>query len=62
MEEWPYELLAGRVWQLRSNLSSYDAGYVALAEYTQATLVTLDRRIARAPGVKCKIVTPDSSD
>ena len=62
VEEWPYEVLAARVWQLRTNLSSYDASYVALSEYTGATLVTLDRRIGRAPGIQCRVVTPDSSD
>ena len=58
IEYWPYELLAARIWELRGNLSSYDAGYVALAELTGATLVTLDRRIGRAPGVRCTIATP----
>jgi predicted nucleic acid-binding protein len=58
MEQWPYELLAPRVWSLRRNLSSCDASYVALAELTRATLVTLDRRIARAPDVSCTIATP----
>jgi predicted nucleic acid-binding protein len=43
---------------LRSNLFSYDTGFVALAELTGATLVTLDRRIGRAPGVECAIATP----
>lgn len=57
IEYWPYELLLPRVWELRHNLSSYDAGYVALAEMIGASLVTLDRRIARAPGVRCAIVT-----
>ena len=58
IEYWPYELLAARIWELRDNLSSYDAGYVALAELTGATLVTLDRRIGGAPGVRCTIATP----
>jgi len=58
IEQWPYDLLAGRAWQLRDNLSSYDASYVALAELLGATLVTLDRRIARAPGVGCAVATP----
>jgi predicted nucleic acid-binding protein len=58
VEEWPYELLAPRIWQLRRSLSTYDAGYVALAEYTHATLVTLDRRIGRAPGLRCAVATP----
>jgi predicted nucleic acid-binding protein len=58
IEHWPYELLAPRAWELRRNLSSYDAGYVALAELIDATLVTLDRRIGRAPGLGCKVTTP----
>lgn len=60
IESWPYPLLAGRAWELRSNLSSYDASYVALAELIDATLVTLDRRIAGAPGLRCAIATPPS--
>jgi predicted nucleic acid-binding protein len=58
IEHWPYELLVPRAWELRRNLSIYDAGYVALAELTAATLVTLDRRIGRAPGLRCSIATP----
>jgi len=58
IEHWPYELLATRAWQLRQNLSIYDASYVALAELLGATLVTLDRRIGGAPGLRCAIATP----
>jgi predicted nucleic acid-binding protein len=58
IEHWPYELLAPRAWQLRHNLSSYDASYVALAELTSSTLVTLDRRIGEAPGLRCTVRTP----
>lgn len=58
VEEWPYELLAPRVWALRHNLSSYDASYVAVAELTGATLVTLDRHIAGAPNLRCSVATP----
>ncbi|MCW2651021.1 MAG: PilT protein domain protein [Mycobacterium sp.] len=57
---WPYEMLSTRVWALRENLSSYDAAYVALAEALTATLVTLDRRIRGAPGLKCPVATPGS--
>ncbi|OBF85835.1 twitching motility protein PilT [Mycobacterium sp. 852002-51163_SCH5372311] len=58
IELWPYEALAARIWQLRANLTSYDAAYVALAETIGASLVTLDRRIRRAPGVSCTVDTP----
>lgn len=58
LEQWPYEILASRSWELRRNLSSYDASYVALAELTGATLVTLDRRISRAPDLRCQVATP----
>lgn len=58
IEQWPYELLAARVWELRRNLSNYDASYVALAELIGATLVTLDGRIGGAPGLRCTVTTP----
>jgi predicted nucleic acid-binding protein len=58
IEQWPYEVFSSRVWALRTNLSTYDASYVALAELIGTTLVTLDRRIARAPDVRCTITTP----
>lgn len=43
-------LLLKRIWQLRQNLSAYDAAYVALAEQLRAPLITRDQRIAAAPG------------
>lgn len=58
VELWPYEAVATRVWQLRANLTCYDAAYVALAEAIDAVLVTLDRRIVRAPGLSCAVSTP----
>ncbi len=47
--------LVGRCWELRDNLTSYDAAYVALAEALGAPLVTGDSRIASSPGVRCQI-------
>jgi predicted nucleic acid-binding protein len=42
-----------RAWELRLNLSAYDALYVALAEQLQVPLLTADARLARAPGLHC---------
>jgi predicted nucleic acid-binding protein len=61
IELWPYDLLAGRSRQLRANLTTYDASYVALAEAADVPLVTLDHRIARAPDVRCAVLSPPSS-
>ncbi len=47
--------LLERIWALRDNLSAYDAGYVALAESLDCSLVTADGRISRAPGIRCPI-------
>ena len=55
---WPYDVLAERVWKLRQNLTCSDASYVALAEFLDAPLVTLDTRIAAAPQLRCSVVTP----
>jgi predicted nucleic acid-binding protein len=43
----------GRMWELRDNVSAYDAGYVALAEALDCSLLTADARLASAPGVQC---------
>lgn len=44
---WPTDFLLPRIWELRDNLSSYDASYVALAEVLGAVLLTADRRLTR---------------
>ena len=49
---------AGRVWELRFNLTAYDAWYVALAEVLDWPLVTLDRRLSRATGPRCEVIVP----
>lgn len=51
----PHGPMVQRIWQLRENLTSYDASYVALAERLQVPLVTSDRRLSRAPGIKCQV-------
>lgn len=47
--------LLARAWELRSNVSFYDALYVALAERLDAPLVTADGRLARASGLRATI-------
>ena len=58
VELWPYDAVAQRVWQLRAHLTAYDAAYAALAETLGIPLVTLDRRLARAPGLGCVVEVP----
>lgn len=48
--------LLGRAWELRDNLSFYDALYVALAERLDAPLITFDARLAAAPGHAAEVV------
>lgn len=45
---WPATVLLGRMWQLRENLTPYEANYVALAEALNAKLITSDGKLARA--------------
>jgi len=54
----PFEPFAERVWQLRQNVSSYDAWYVAIAEAFGVPLATLDRRLTRAAGPSCRFLLP----
>jgi predicted nucleic acid-binding protein len=55
----PYERFATRVWDLRLDLTAYDAWYVGLAEALEVNLATLDSRLARARGPHCRFVLPD---
>ena len=57
----PYEPFARRVWELRDNVTAYDAWYVALAEALGAPLATLDQRLLRAVGPKCKFLSRRAS-
>jgi len=54
----PYAPFAERVWELRANLTAYDAWYVAIAEMAGLPLATLDHRLARAPGAGCRFLIP----
>ena len=51
----PHRTLVTRCWELRGNVTPYDAAYIALAELLDATLVTADARLARAPGITCRV-------
>ena len=50
-----HRLLMERCWELRANVTVYDAVYVALAELLDAPLVTADRKLANAPGIRCQV-------
>lgn len=51
----PHKPLLARCWELRANLTMYDATYVALAEALEAPLITADKRLAAAPGLRCQV-------
>ena len=55
MTRYPVFSLLDRVWELRDNLSAYDASYVALAELLDCNLLTADARLGRAPGIRCAV-------
>jgi len=52
---YPTAPLLWRVWELRRNVTAYDACYVALAEAVGFPLLTADRRLANAPGLQCAL-------
>jgi predicted nucleic acid-binding protein len=55
LHRYPHGVLLPRVWELRNNLTAYDAVYVALAEALEAPLLTRDRRLANAAGHRATI-------
>jgi predicted nucleic acid-binding protein len=58
IELFSFQPFADRVWELRHNLTSYDACYVALAEALRLSLATFDERLAKAKGANCDFLTP----
>jgi predicted nucleic acid-binding protein len=55
LRRYPHDFLLPRVWELRNNLTAYDAVYVALAEALEAPLLTRDRRLATTAGHHAKV-------
>jgi predicted nucleic acid-binding protein len=55
VRRYPHDWLLIRVWQLRDNLTAYDAVYVALSEALDAPLLTRDRRLAAAAGHRAQV-------
>ena len=55
IERYAHEPLVGRAWELRNNLTIYDALYVALSEAADAPLLTRDAALGRAPGVRATV-------
>ena len=53
--QYPFEPFAHRVWELRNNLTVYDAWYVALAEWLGVEFVTADERLTGASGLRCAV-------
>jgi predicted nucleic acid-binding protein len=59
LELFPYSPFARRIWELHRVITVCDAWYVALAEALRAPLATLDRKLTRAHGTRCRFLTPD---
>jgi predicted nucleic acid-binding protein len=55
MVRYPHFGLSDRIWELRHNLTAYDAAYVALAEALEVPLITCDRRLSDAPGHAARV-------
>ena len=52
---YPHTALLSRSWELRDNVTAYDAAYIALAETLEATVVTTDAKLARAPSIRAAV-------
>jgi predicted nucleic acid-binding protein len=60
VEFFPYAPVSARIWELRENVTCYDAWYVAIAEALGAPLATLDARLANAPGPRCRFMVSEA--
>lgn len=60
IEMFSFEPFAERIWELRHNVTSYDAWYVAVAEALTLPLATLDMRLAKTRGLRCDFLTPEN--
>jgi predicted nucleic acid-binding protein len=58
ISRYPHAPLLKRMWQLRETVTAADAAFLALAEALAATLVTTDARLARASGLRVRVVSP----
>lgn len=58
IRKYRHDALLDGIWMLRDNVTAYDAAYVALARLLDATLVTRDARLAKAPGLDVPVLTP----
>jgi predicted nucleic acid-binding protein len=56
-----HEPFLGRLWELRDNVTAYDAVYLALAEVLDCPLVTFDGRLGAAPGHRASIEIPTAT-
>ena len=56
LTRYPAYGLTDRIWELRDNLTAYEATYAAVAEALDCPLLTTDGRLARAPGIRCSVV------
>ena len=61
LDLFPFQPFAQRIWELRHNVISYDAWYVALAESISLPLATLDKKLAKTKGIACEFLTPEKS-
>ena len=58
IDSFSFEPFADRIWELRHNVTRYDAWYVALAEALKLPLATLDETLSKSHGVACEFLTP----